>query len=680
MFNNINIKIEKGKVTINGFLGIRIKWRFNKLLGIKKVNLLFDKLGALKIEFLEFYRFEVIYIFKVILESNNTYGINVKAIRTVYEELQKIEYDETFIDTALIEKELKFKPLYYQEDIYTGYTDIKKSTGYRGMLLDAKTGTGKTFMSLSLALALDSEKVVIVVPKEVYETVWVNAFERGKEGLFKNDTKWWYVSNKTKYKNEKYIIMTYENLKHQEEVLDVITNYYTTIIVEESHKFGSLNSLRTGRLLEFLDKSKSDNIIPMSGTSVKSSSSEVSIIMRMIDPKYTEAAEKKFLKMYGKPSLLFKEMLPARFQNGSLLIKKEVLGLADPILRYVKVDVPNASKYSLEAIRSKMTIYIAERLNHYAKLKKEYTAIFYRIQEENKDKMIESSGRSEYNMYQDQLSSLIHGGYTRQKAVTASNVNRYEKTHLLPNMESADKKLYKEVAPVIKYVTLKVGGEALGNVVMRTLIECHTEMAGLLDYKSIIESVANKTVIFSSYIDVLETALQKLKKSGYKDNALVYGPYTKDLGSQVAKFKNHKNVNNILATYNSLSIGTPLIEANAMILLNLPFRNYIYDQATARILRHGQKEQTYIYIPILNYDEPNINSRNIDIIKYFKTLVEELTGRQDLLSLDGTPTSNLGEDFLTDMSVLDTMYSGNTLEDTVPRKNLVKILEQWSKS
>lgn len=680
MFNTVSVNIDKGKISIGGFLGIRILSRFIRSLGRKKVDLLFIKVGATNITFYEFFKFEVSYIFKEILDSKNTYGVNVRAIRSALEQLEEIVYEDTFIDKLLIEKELKYKPLPYQENLYTTYADIKKKMGYRGMLLDAKTGTGKTYMSLSLALALDSEKVVVVVPKEVYETVWVIAFTDPKEGLFLKDTPFWYVDKKTKYNNEKYIIMTYENLKLQDEVLKIIKSKYTTIIVEESHKFGSVSSQRTERLLEFLHNSNSANILPMSGTSVKSSSTEVSIIMEMIDSKYVDHVKKRFLKMYGKPSNLFKEMLPARFQSSSLLIKKEELGLPDPIVRYVKVNIHQPERYSLESIREDMKTYIGQRLNYYDKLKPEYHAKFKALQDEYREQLLETSPRDEYNIYQDQLQSIIFGGYSMDKAYMASGINKYEKKYLFPIMTNEDKKVYKNIAPVVKYVNLKVGGEALGNVVMKALIRCHTEMASVLDYKSIIESVVNKTVIFSSHIEVLEAAERKLKKSNYKHNSKVYGPYVKDMGTQVATFKNNKKVNNILATYNSLSIGTPLVEANAVILLNLPFRNYIYDQATARIWRGGQKEQTYIYIPILDYDTPNINSRNIDIIKYFKAAVEELTGRMDLLTLDGTTTDNLGEESLTPVATLNNLYAGKTLVDAVPSKNPIKIIEQWLNS
>lgn len=682
MFGNVSLGVGKGTLKLTGFFGIRMFFRINKLLGKKKVKSIFNTVGSMHIEFPEFFRLEVIYILELLSRSRSTYGLNIGSLIKSIELLKDIVELDTPIDKSLISKELVFQPLGYQEDLYLRYPEVKREMGYRGMLLDAKTGTGKTYMSLSLAIALGSDKVVIVIPKEVYETVWIPAFTKGKDMLFHKETPFWYVNGKNKYNGEKYIVVTMENLKHGDSVVNVIRSLHTTIIIEESHKFNNKNSLRSERLNNFINETGSDNILPMSGTALTSGSLEVASIMRHLDRRFTPDIEKRFISVYGKPSNIFKELLPFRFQSSSLLIKKEVLNLTEPIIQYLNVNVDNPEKYSLATIREDMRVYIGKRLAYYDTKKQEYTKLFGIYQDKYKEGMIASSGRREYLQYQERLTVLKIHGFNRELSTLAGLINKYEKKHLFPIMENDEKKIYREIAPVIKYVELKVGGEALGNIVMKALIECHVDMASNIDYKAVITSVVNKTVAFSSFVDVLDSAINTAEKQNIRKYSRVYGKYIKNIGSEVGKFRSEdKNSNQVMfATYNSLGTGTPMPESNCVLLLNLPFRNHIYDQAIARVWRGGQKEVVNVYIANLNYDKPNINSRNIDIIKYFKEAVEEITGRKDILTLNGQTVDSVGEPDLKAVEFLNNMYAGGTLKGTVKSSSPIKVLQQWLKN
>ena len=77
----------------------------------------------------------------------------------------------------------------------------------------------------------------------------------------------------------------------------------------------------------------------------------------------------------------------------------------------------------------------------------------------------------------------------------------------------------------------------------------------------------------------------------------------------------------------------------------MPYRMYIYEQAIGRVWRLGQDTKVLVYILQLDTgDLPNINTRNIDIIKFFKEEVERITGTVSNIDLD---SSNIIENGVT---------------------------------
>ena len=82
-----------------------------------------------------------------------------------------------------------------------------------------------------------------------------------------------------------------------------------------------------------------------------------------------------------------------------------------------------------------------------------------------------------------------------------------------------------------------------------------------------------------------------------------------------------------IGTYKSISTGHHLVVADLVLLMDVPFRTYVLDQAIARVYRMGQKNIVHIlYTKLDTGEDYNINSRNIDILKWAKDAVEEITG------------------------------------------------------
>jgi hypothetical protein len=232
-----------------------------------------------------------------------------------------------------------------------------------------------------------------------------------------------------------------------------------------------------------------------------------------------------------------------------------------------------------------------------------------------------------------------------------------------------DKKEFRNVKSIYKYPRLKVIGEVLANVVMRKRIDCHRDLAYAFNYEKYVDSTLKKTIIFSSYVDVCEAADKMCKK--YKYNPVnVYGSSTKYLNSLVGEFNTIEKKNPLITTFKSLSTGVPLIIANVIIALDVPFRRYIYEQAIGRAWRTGQDSPVFVYIPELDTgDDYNINSRTIDIMEFYMIAVRDITGAD-------IPEDMLKKNVKTDDSSLSTESLELDL-NILPSVNKKHILDEW---
>lgn len=215
----------------------------------------------------------------------------------------------------------------------------------------------------------------------------------------------------------------------------------------------------------------------------------------------------------------------------------------------------------------------------------------------------------------------------------------FENQKLIPFLSKEDKIRFKDVKSIVKYVNLKIQGECLGRVLGKFRTDCYTAIAENLDYETIVNFSEKKVVVFSSYIETSKAAVKRLEDLCFKPLS-VYGEFTKNLSSIVKEFETNENANPLVATYASLSTGVPLIMANTCIMINMPFRDYIYQQAIGRVWRLGMTVPVYIYNCELDTgDKPNISTRGFDILKWTAEQAEIVTGMRsglgESIKIDG---------------------------------------------
>jgi hypothetical protein len=201
---------------------------------------------------------------------------------------------------------------------------------------------------------------------------------------------------------------------------------------------------------------------------------------------------------------------------------------------------------------------------------------------------------------------MAHKGDTRFCSEEIQLTNKFEKERIIPALPKNIALEFKNVKSIIKYTNLKIQDEALGRILGRSRIDC--------------------TVIFTSYVEVLDSTVKTLEKQGFRPMA-VYGKTNNELTKIIHTFESDKTINPLVATYASLSTAVPLVMADTMIAIDVPFRAYIHEQAISRIHRLGADTQTRVFEMYLDTGEKsNVSTRSSDILQWSQKQVEDIMG------------------------------------------------------
>lgn len=483
---------------------------------------------------------------------------------------------------------------------------------------------------------IEVDKVLIICPLPTVNDVWRKTL--GAEGAgFKKAQDYWWVGDTKPYDGQKYIICHYEGLEKLQSIFNKFPKGKTGVIIDESHNLNDPKSKRTQLAIDFVNKVESSNVLLLSGTPLKSGFREMGLLFKLLDNHFDSHTEKRYITLYSSPSQFMSEVLRERYDGYAVKVSKDAIKL-DPLNTVnLKVTIPESEmkQYYLSNIKEDLKEYVSKRSKELKEQEPYWTERYLTLREQAiQNGKLKGRDLEDYIRDVDRIRKTKSVSFG-QLADVIERVNKYEKNYLIPNLiTSEDKKIFKEAKTIYKYPVLKVQGEALANVIGKARIRCHIALAEYLDLTNIINSSRKKTIIFSNYVDVCKAAEQICTNLGYNP-ICVFGEETKNLASNVDKFLNSKNINPLITTYKSLSTGVPLVAADTIICLDMPFRMYIYEQAVARAWRLGQDSQVTSYIIEANTDVPNINSRNLDIITWYKEEVERITGVSSSVDIKG---------------------------------------------
>lgn len=491
--------------------------------------------------------------------------------------------------------------------------------------------THNTATSLFIMEGLHNEvdKVIIMCPLPTVDRVWRSTIA-GEPGArcFKEPSSIYVIKDGKPYNNEKYIVCHFEGLEKLQSILDKISGSRVGIIVDESHYLAEAKSKRTKEALDILDKTKSENVLLLSGTPIKSGYRELSTIFKFLDTMFDGIVEDKYYTLYRSPTEWLSEVLKERYNGYTTVVKKDSIETTELQTVNLKIKLPKEEmeQFYLSNIKIRLKQFVTERMDE-IKSNMDYWIDSYTKLRDKARNNNPSIDEKEFKLYMSNIETIKKTNPTQFGFIkdVLAYCNQFEKTKLMPYLTSEEAKLFAEAKTIYKYPVLKVQGEALANIIGKARIDCHAMMAEYLQYDKILEATDKKTIIFSNYIEVCDRVMDTVKKGNYEPIG-IYGETTKNLTQLVQQFTKNPKPNPLVTTYKSLSTGVPLIVADTIICIDMPFRMYVYEQAIGRAWRLGQDSNVTVYILELDTEEPNINSRNIDIITFFKEEVEKITG------------------------------------------------------
>jgi SNF2 family DNA or RNA helicase len=529
--------------------------------------------------------------------------------------------------------ELIYTPKDYQLEFFKQYDRVVQQYHLKGYLLAAAPGSGKTAMALWLAECVNATRIVIISPKNALERVWVSEVIK----LYKKPQTYWVAAHGKPFKNERIAIFHYETLAQALDMVDVLRSERTVVILDESHNLNETSAQRTLNFIDLVKQLDPVDCLWQSGTPIKQIGSEAIPLLRTIDPFFTADVETRFKAIYGRDGGRGSDILQNRLGMMAYKVEKHQLGLDKPQMKELKVVIPNGQQYTLGAVRIAMREFIAERLKYYKDRRKDDMRYFEECMALYEPTLRGKTEQADYKTYRRWIKGFPTLGDYREVSEAIKWVNRYELKQIVPRLPKTHQAGFKDVRSIIKYTPLKIQGEALGRVLGRLRIQCHVDMVPYIDFKGICESTPKKTVVFTSFVEVLERTKVHLAGIGMSP-LVVYGKTNNELATTVKLFERQEDLNPLIATYHSLSTAVPLVMADTIVMINAPFRAYIHEQAISRIHRLGADTQTVVYECRLDTGtEPNLSTRSGDILALSQSMVEAILGITSPYVLEESP-------------------------------------------
>lgn len=481
--------------------------------------------------------------------------------------------------------------------------------------------THNTFTSLVLAEMLKADLVVMIVPKNAVYRVWATAlleeYVKPQEG--------WIVADGKPYKNQKYIVAHYEALEKAKQVA-TSKGGRVVVILDESHNINAEESMRTQTFIAMCLGIRERYVLWASGTPIKALGAEAIPLLSTIDPMFTADIAARFKKIFVGDSSRALDILRNRLGMVKFSVESSAVVTNETHSVTEKIKVPNGNMFTLTQIRTEMGQFIDTRLKHYLQNMKAYKKIYDNCMEVFAKTIKTTEEKTALKSYRSYIETISKGFDPKNHADIAKYCNNYEKNVIIPRLPDSMKKEFRNSKSVVKYPQLKVLGEALGGILGKKRVECQLAMIPGTDFKGIIEKSEKKTIIFSSYVPVVDAIAKHCATLGFKP-VVVHAQAEGDLAGNVKKFFDDETANPLIATFQSLSTAVPIIAANTTIFTNVPFRDHELVQAKARTNRLGQDTSVYYVFTYLDTGkEPNISTRSQEILEWSKEQVAAILG------------------------------------------------------
>lgn len=525
-------------------------------------------------------------------------------------------------------------------------------------IVDDYVVTHNTLTSYMWSELFSDNKTLVVCPLVVLEDVWV---EQANKHFVKPPRIWTSKSGRLLTPDYDYYIVNYEYLRG--EGLKLLTDFMKKtikdtgekfkLVVDEIQNFADTKAKQTINLISLSDENLFEGALPGSGTALKALGSEIFTVLCLIDEYFDGRARDFFKNSYGRNRQSMTEMLSNRIGRGKFTIP-ELQGMGEPTpFEIVKVQIPNGDQYTLDAIKLKMQTYIAERVTFYNRNMPDFINFYNEVISEYENSLLKNPKElADLQKYKTIVHRFRTKGYSSFHDSADSLFCKSVEESIEARLSGKELQEFRNVKSAVKYLGLKLRGEALGNVLGKARIDATRELIAHANLSKYIDNVEKKTVIFTSYVDALHQTEDYLKTKGY-NTVIIYGQNINDRERLLDQFRNNPQVNPLATTYDSLKEGVPLTAANQILSLNAPWRDYEIKQVQARIWRQGQDSDCFFYMFDLDTgNKLNIMTRSINILEWSREQVEalmsRLEGHQILNTVSGNELLDLSEESDTD--------------------------------
>lgn len=638
-FHMIGVEERDGMIRVTGIPAdimsrdIAKAWKTSKI-----VNNIFSHLGPNHFFFASFFAIEVSYILNDLIQQSDR-----QTSRAVLKKILDLLMEKTWLHDLELTPEplldpkylsrLAWRPKPHQVEFLQTFSTNVPQLHLNGYLLASAPGSGKTFMDLMMLVCLGDKAPVkiIISPKNALQLVWYATISDPSKTAFHDIPTAWYSSAPGPApKDVEFVVCHYEALDRALVLGRQLSAAGTpfSVCVDESHNFNEMTAQRTLDLITLCRLPTARYHLWASGSPIKALGTEAIPLLRSIDPLFTEDVMVRYKKIFGGDAKRANEILQHRLNKVMFKVAKDVIISDKPITIQHKVTLKDSKRFTTEAVREEMRAFIEMRMRLYQKDMDLHKKLFQTCLSVYEKSLTSKAEILEFAKYKQYIAIISKGYDARSMGEMATFCRTLEKLKLMPRLPAELRREFKKSQSVVKYVSLKVQGEALGTILGKRRAECATELAKHCGLEDMIEEAAAKTLVFSSFVSTVLETVSYLTDKGFHPK-----PVSADTNAQlteiVGEFDKDPAINPLCATYKSLSTAVPLIMANSVILLDLPVRQYQYDQTISRVHRLGQTRQVYIHEILLDTGQAgNVSTRAQDIISWSRDQVAALVGEE----------------------------------------------------
>ena len=635
--STMNVEQRKNTVFVLNVDGEFIKTCVAKLWKSRPLNRnLFSYVGKTYFAFNAFFVPDLIYILEEIIVDPETTWRNA----TIFYALKQLLIHNTWykrtlgkypsiLDTS-VPKKFKLSPYPKQREFLEQFNLILPKYGLRGYLLAGGVGTGKTFLGLMTAEALGpdlAEYIIVICPKRIIKTVWQNSINT----LYKKPPPVWCVGDTpTPTDGYRYYVFNQDQIEVAYAFAKVLMSKKKKffVIVDESHNFNEMTSSRTHVAIELCSLCSESYFMWLSGSPVKAMGKEMIPFLKASDPHFDKDAEQRFSRIYTASANRANEIFNHRFGEfmAFKIVRKDAFA-GEPILQQlpVKLTDKQAEPFLITTVKKDMAAYMTQRFAFYAQQYGNYQQIVRDGFRDYAATLTDEAAKKSFALYQVRFDMVIYDDPDLTPYIRHW-VNTYEQNKIIPGLLPESRAPFRSALSVLKDVRKKVMGEALGNVLMKRRMECACILGIACKPETIINDAKAKTLIYASYVQPLELLNTYLTKLGFKP-IMATGKTETEFNLKFSQFSTNPELNPILATFDFLREGQPITAANTIILINRPYRQYVWEQVIGRALRLGQKNQVYIVEVTLDTgDKLNVSQRTDIILTSIRDDIKVLLG------------------------------------------------------